>query len=173
MDELSRRRFVLGTAAAAATGALAGCSGNGGGNGGNGNGNGGNGNGNGGNGGGPQGRAETFLGDNDANNYDGLEDMTGQDEVTISVGAGDNGFGFGPAGVVVDSGTTVTWEWTGNGGGHNVVPEGDTDFEDFGVEERFEEEGHTESNTFEEAGVAMYVCVPHRAQGMYGAVVVE
>ena len=95
MKEFSRRRFVIGTAATAATGALAGCSGNGGGNG-NGNGNGsGNGTGNGGgNGGsaGPEARAEAFVSDNEANLYEGsLEDMTGHDEVVIATGAGENG----------------------------------------------------------------------------------
>jgi halocyanin-like protein len=170
MKDFSRRRFVLGTAAAAATGALAGCSGNGGGNG-NGNGNG-NGEGNG-NGAaeGPEARASSFLGDNDANLYEGsLEDMTGEDEVTISVGAGDNGFSFDPSGITVSTGTNVVWEWTGNGGAHNVVSEDGSDYE---VEsELTDEEGYTMEQTVDEAGAILYVCVPHRAQGMYGAVAV-
>ncbi|MCQ4333209.1 halocyanin domain-containing protein [Natronomonas sp. F2-12] len=167
MREISRRRFVLATGAVAATGALAGCSGNG--NGGNGNGNGGNGNGNG--GGGPTGTAETYLSDNEANTYESVQDMTGESEVTVSVGAGDSGFAFEPAGITVDAGTTVVWEWTGNGGGHNVSAEEDSDFEF--ESERTDEEGFTFEQTFEESGAALYVCVPHRAQGMYGAVAVE
>ena len=174
MEEFSRRRFVIGTAATAATGALAGCSGNGGGNG-NGNGNGsGNGNGNGdGNGGaeGPRARAETFVSDNDANLYEGeLEDMTGQDEVVIETGAGDNGFSFSPSGAVVSTGTNVVWEWTGNGGAHNVVSEDGSDYEF--ESELTDEEGYTVEETVDEAGAVLYVCVPHRAQGMYGAVAV-
>ena len=169
MKDFSRRRFVLGTAAAAATGALAGCSGNGDGNG--------NGSGNGdGNGNGaaddPTSRAQAFLDDNGANGYDGdVTDETGQDEVTVDVGAGDNGFAFSPAAIAVDPGTTVTWEWTGQGGGHNVVSEGESDFD---LEsDRTDEEGFTYEQTFDEEGAGLYVCTPHRAQAMYGAVIVE
>jgi serine/threonine-protein kinase len=170
MKEFSRRRFVLGTAAVAATGALAGCSGNGGGNG-NGNGNGG---GNGG-GGDPQSRADEFLSGGDANLYDGsFADHTGQDEVTVSVGAGDNGFSFDPPAIRIDTGTTIVWEWTGRGGGHNVVSQDASDFEFSNEGEQIiDEEGHTYEHTFEESGVAAWVCIPHRAQGMYGAAIVE
>jgi serine/threonine-protein kinase len=167
MKEFSRRRFVLGTAAAAATGALAGCSGNGGGNG---NGNGGNGNGNGGSS--PQERADSFLTEGEANLYEGeFTDQTGSSEITISVGAGDRGFSFDPPAVRVDTGTTVVWEWTGQGGGHNVSSREASDFEF--ESEIVDEEGHTFEQTFDEAGVAAYVCVPHQTQGMYGAVIVE
>ena len=172
MKELSRRRFVIGTGAAAATGALAGCSGNGGGNG-NGNGDGGNGNGNGGGASGPVGKVQSFVEENEANTYEGsVEDHTGESEVTISTGAGDNGFAFSPAAIEVDPGTTIIWEWTGEGGGHNVTPEGDTDFEDFGNEEIVDEAGFTLEETFEETGAALYVCVPHRAQGMFGGIAI-
>jgi len=168
MKDFSRRRFVLGTAAAAATGALAGCSGNGGGNGedegedeGEGNGE----------AEGPEARASSFVGDNEANLYEGsLEDMTGQDEVTISVGAGDNGFSFDPSGITVSTGTNVIWEWTGNGGSHNVVSEDGSDYE---IESDLtDEEGYTMEQTVDEAGAVLHVCIPHRAQGMYGAVAV-
>ena len=171
MKDFSRRRFVLGTAAVAATGALAGCSGNGDGNG--------NGNGNGmddGNGDEEpetlEGRAMQFLEDNETRGWDGsIADEHGQEEVTVDVGAGDNGFAFDPAGVAVDVGTTVVFEWTGRGGGHNVVSEPGSDFE---VEsERTDEEGFTFEFEADEEGVLLYVCTPHRAQGKYGAVVVE
>lgn len=171
MRELSRRRFVYGTGATIAAGALAGCSGNGGGNGngdssGNGDGDGGS--------GGPEGRVDTFLSDNSANAYDGsVEDLTGQGEATVSVGGGDNGFAFEPAAIRVDSGTTVVFEWTGNGGGHNVVPSDGSDFTDFGDEEVVDSSDRTVESTFDEAGVAFYNCQPHRAQGMYGAIIVE
>ena len=164
MNDFSRRRFVLGTAAAAATGALAGCSGNG---------DGGNGNGNDGNGaaGDPTSRAEAFLGDNNANGYDGdITDEHGQNEVVVEVGAGSNGFQFSPAALAVDPGTTVVWEWTGRGGGHNVVSEPNSDFEF--ESERAREAGFRFERTFEEEGLAAYVCTPHRAQSMYAAVIV-
>ena len=133
--------------------------GDGGGGGGSGNGGGGNGGGSGG------GDAEEYL--SDANNYDSVQDMTGEDSVTVEVGAG-NGLAFGPAGIRVDSGTTVTWEWTGEGGGHNVVDE-DGKFES----EIVSEGGHTFEYTFEESGTTRYYCAPHKASGMKGAVVVE
>ena len=174
MKEISRRRFVLGTGAVAATGALAGCSGNGG-NGGNGNG--GNGNGNGGNGGseasGPVGKLQSYLEENEANLYEGsVEDHTGESEVVIETGAGDNGFSFSPPAIEVDPGTNIVWEWTGEGGGHNVSPNGPTDFEGFGSEEIVDEAGYTVEATFEETGAALYVCVPHRAQGMFGGIAI-
>ena len=94
-------------------------------------------------------------------------DRTGQDEVAVAVGAG-NGFAFDPAPVRIDAGTTVAWEWTGRGGGHNVVA----------VDESFEstltaEAGHTFTHTFTEPGTNEYVCTPHQTQGMRGVVVVE
>ena len=100
-------------------------------------------------------------------NYDGVVDATGSDPVTVGVGVEANGgaFGFGPAAVRVDPGTTVTWTWTGRGGSHNVVADG------------FESEltgagDHTFEHTFEETGVHTYACTPHETLGMKGAVVV-
>jgi halocyanin-like protein len=104
-----------------------------------------------------------------ANNYDGeIVDARGQDEVTIDVGAGD-GLSFGPAAVWVDVGTTIVWEWTGNGGAHNVIsdnvsavdsgsPVGDT--------------GTTYEFTPESSQIIEYYCSPHESSGMLGAVAV-
>jgi halocyanin-like protein len=104
-----------------------------------------------------------------AGNYDGTADFRGEGEVEVAVGAGDQGLAFEPAAIMVDSGTTVVWEWTGAGGGHNVVEEDEA----FGDDEVHVEEGHTYEHTFEESGVYRYVCTPHDAQGMRGAVAVE
>jgi halocyanin-like protein len=106
----------------------------------------------------------------DVGNYDEVADETGSDEVTVTVGAEANGgnFGFGPAAVQVDPGTTVVWEWNGEGGQHNVVAEEGGDFES----ELSAEAGFTFERTFEEATVAKYFCQPHRALGMKGVVVV-
>lgn len=101
--------------------------------------------------------------------YEGTADGRGESEVGVAVGAGDQGYAFEPAAVMVDAGTTVVWEWTGSGGGHNVVEENEA----FGDDEIHVEEGHTYEHTFEEAGTYRYVCTPHDAQGMRGAVVVE
>jgi len=105
----------------------------------------------------------------DVGNYDGTVDWTGQDSVTVDVGAEGNGgnYAFEPAAIAVDPGTTVTWEWTGDGGGHNVVHEGG-DFES----DQSSAEGFTFEQTFEDAGTYQYVCTPHRSQGMKGAVYV-
>jgi hypothetical protein len=68
----------------------------------------------------------------------------------------------------VDPGTTVIWEWTGEGGSHNVVQEPDGAYES----ELVTEAGYTFSHTFESEGVSKYYCLPHRAVGMKGVVVV-
>ncbi len=103
----------------------------------------------------------------DVDNYERTVDATGSDRVTVRVGAG-SGLSFGPAAVAVSAGTTVVWEWTGEGGGHNVSAESGA-FES----ETIEEAGHTFDHTFEEAGIHEYVCTPHQAVGMKGAVVVQ
>ncbi|QKY15417.1 halocyanin domain-containing protein [Halorubrum sp. CBA1229] len=156
---LDRRTFVRTTAALGAATALAGCGGSG----------------DGGDGGSGDGGGQQFLSEepdydgwfDDANNYEQTVDMTGSDSVTVDVGAGE-GLAFGPAAVAVSSGTTVTWEWTGEGGQHNVSGS-DGDFES----ETIGEEGHTFEHTFEESGIHTYVCTPHEAVGMKGAVYVE
>ncbi|WP_227132896.1 halocyanin domain-containing protein [Halorubellus salinus] len=102
-------------------------------------------------------------------NFDGTVDRTGESEVTITVGAeGNNGaYAFGPAAVQVDPGTTVTWEWTGAGGSHNVVAE-DGSYES----EMQGSDGDTYERTFDSAGISKYYCGPHKQMGMKGAVVV-
>jgi halocyanin-like protein len=187
---LNRRRFIRGVGAVSITAGLAGCSGGDGDGGGDGGGDtdttesgdgetdtteGGDGetdtteSGDGGSDGGDVPAAvEEYL--SDANQYDGsVTDMTGSDSVTVDVGAGSDGFAFAPAAVRVSTGTEVTWEWTGEGGSHNVVAQDGGDFES----ELVGEEGHTFSQTFEETGVVTYYCNPHRGVGMKGAIVVE
>jgi halocyanin-like protein len=106
----------------------------------------------------------------DVGNFGGsVEDATGQDQATVEVGAEGNGgnLAFGPAAVHVDPGTTVVWEWTGEGGSHNVVSE-DGAFESDLVGEG----GFTFEHTFEEDGIYNYFCQPHKSVGMKGSVVV-
>ncbi|WP_396610350.1 halocyanin domain-containing protein [Haloferax sp. S1W] len=104
----------------------------------------------------------------------GYEDLRGQSEVTIEVGAEGNGgaLAFSPAGIWVDPGTKVTWEWTGEGGGHNVKMEEGSAGLDSGAP--VAEAGTTYEYTFEEgdAGISKYFCEPHKALGMKGAVAV-
>jgi len=112
-----------------------------------------------------QGSFDDYL--NNVDNYDGVVDETGNDQVTVEVGTEANGgnFGFGPAAVRVDPGTTVTWEWVA--GSHNVEAE-DGSFES----ELTDETGFTFEQTFEDEGVVKYFCMPHKSMGMKGVVVV-
>jgi halocyanin-like protein len=104
-----------------------------------------------------------------ANNYGGsVVDARGQSEVTVEVGAGSTGLAFGPAAVHVDNGATVTWEWTGNGGAHNVVADGGA----FESGSPVGDSGATFEYAFEEDGIYNYYCSPHQTAGMLGSVVV-
>ena len=107
----------------------------------------------------------------DTDNYDYTHDMRGQDAVTIEVGSKGNmgDYGFGPAAVAVSPGTTVTWEWTGRGGAHNVVADEGT----FNSGEPVEGAGTTFEYTFDKPGVYKYACEPHEAMGMKGVVFVS
>ncbi|MFC5134873.1 MULTISPECIES: halocyanin domain-containing protein [Haloferacaceae] len=163
---LSRRRYVVGTGAALATGLLAGCSG------------GGDGSGDGGGGDGSAGEPaddvpseiDDYLSENEARLYEGtIADYTGEDEVVVDVGAGEIGFAFDPAAIRIDAGTTVVWEWTGEGGAHNVVSaEGSAS--DFESGDQVAEEGTTFEQSFDDAGVQLYYCTPHQSNGMHGAI---
>lgn len=103
----------------------------------------------------------------DVDNYDETVDRRDADSVTLSVGAGSNGYRFDPPAVAVSPGTTVVWEWTGKGGSHNVVGK-NADFES----ELTGESGHTFEQTFDSIGVVKFYCSPHKAMGMKGAVAV-
>ncbi|MFC4986217.1 halocyanin domain-containing protein [Saliphagus infecundisoli] len=105
----------------------------------------------------------------DVSNYDGIVDERSKANVTVDVGAEGNGggFAFGPPAVRVDPGTTVTWEWTGEGGSHDVVAENGA-YES----EMIATAGETFEFSFEDEGVSTYACTPHKAMGMKGAVIV-
>ena len=125
------------------------------------------------------GDAETDGGDSgefdgwfdNVSNYEGVVDETGQEEVSVTVGApgNDGNFAFDPAAIRVSTGTTVVWEWEDTGGSHNVVAN-DGSFRSgdpvSGAETTF-------AYTFEESGTYEYYCSPHKNLGMKGAVVVE
>ena len=89
----------------------------------------------------------------------GYTDARGQSEVTVEVGASGNGgnIAFSPAGLWVDPETTVIFEWTGEGGNHNVVAQEGPATLDSGspVEET------TYEYTFTEGGITNYVCRFH------------
>ena len=106
----------------------------------------------------------------DAETYEGTCDFRKEDEVRVLVGAkGKEAYWeFEPAAVAVTPGTTVVWEWTGMGGVHDVVSDGGT----FSSGKPHDEKGETFAFTFDEPGVYRYVCTPHQAMGMKGAVFV-
>ena len=107
-------------------------------------------------------------------NVGSYQDARGQGEVTVSVGAGDSGLAFDPTLLWVDPGTTITFEWTGSGGAHNVqtVEGGGPAGLDSG--DPVGEEGYTyEYETSEEdVGITHYHCVPHTAVGMHAGLAV-
>jgi halocyanin-like protein len=105
----------------------------------------------------------------DVSNFDGITDARGETDVRVAVGARGNGggFAFDPPALRVDPGTTVVWEWTGEGGMHDVTAEDGAYGSDLVADA-----GHAFEHTFESGGASLYVCSPHRAMGMKGAVVV-
>lgn len=108
----------------------------------------------------------------DVDNYDGtIEDETGQSTESIDVGASGNGgnFAFDPPAMRISTGTTVTWEWTGEGGAHNVVDE-DGSFSSGAPQQGSDIEYQ---RTFDSPGTVRYFCEPHRSLGMKGAIIVE
>ncbi|UVE49473.1 halocyanin domain-containing protein [Haloferax larsenii] len=105
-------------------------------------------------------------------NFDGtVTDETGSETASIRVGTpGNSGnFAFDPPVLKVSTGTTITWEWTGNGGGHNVVfQEADIDSGEIATDS-----GETFKQTFETTGTYRYACEPHKGIAMKGALIVE
>ena len=98
-------------------------------------------------------------------------DARGQDEVSVAVGA-DDGYAFDPATIWVSPGTTIVWEWTGQGNAHNVkANEGLAGF-DSGSAEEGEDVTYEYEVTEEDAGITTYYCAPHESQGMKGGVAV-
>lgn len=108
----------------------------------------------------------------DVQNFEGtVTDRTGSSTATITVGAEANGgaFGFAPPVMRISTGTTVKFEWTGDGGAHNVVFEN----ADIHSGEVVAESGFHFEHTFGESGTYRYSCQPHQAIGQKGAIIVE
>lgn len=172
--DISRRRFVATAGTTGLAVGLAGCSG-GSSDGGDDNGNeGGGDDGDGGTSAAEQRVADYLNEDPTDGTFDGsFADETGADEVTVTVGADGNGadYAYAPSALRISTGTTVSFEWTEGGSLHNVVSEENADFSfDSGETKR---EGDPFVQSFDESGVALYFCSPHRALGMKGGIVVE
>lgn len=103
-------------------------------------------------------------------NYDGFEDHTDQEQVNVLVGTGDQGWEFEPPAITVSPGTVVEFEWTGDGGDHNVE-HADTDWQN--PEGTVSAEGHTWEREFSDPGTHRYTCWPHDEVGMRGAIFVD
>jgi halocyanin-like protein len=106
----------------------------------------------------------------DVDGWDGtLADRTDAESVSITVGAAGNGghFAFDPLAVEISAGTTVSFEWTGDGGAHNVA------FEDHAEASDINSEPGTHFEvTLDEPGVYRYACAPHQSIGQRGGIVV-
>ncbi len=98
-------------------------------------------------------------------------DERGSDSVTVTVGAGSGGVAFAPTDLWIDTGTEVTFEWTGNQS-HNVLFEEMPDGAGVSGHEPLESGGFSFSATFDTAGVYKYFCQPHKGLGMLGAIAV-
>lgn len=104
--------------------------------------------------------------------------MTGQGTVTVDVGAEGNGgnYAFAPSAVAISTGTTIEFNWTGEGQQHNVeaLPEEQLQESDytFSSGEPIQATGVQYSYTFDQAGIALYHCEPHLPLGMKGGIAV-
>ncbi|MFC7186174.1 halocyanin domain-containing protein [Halorubrum yunnanense] len=107
-------------------------------------------------------------------NLGSYQDARGGSEVSVAVGGGDGGLAFDPTQLWVDPGTTITFEWTGNGGAHNVQTVEGGGPADLASGDPVGEEGATYEYevTEEDVGITHYHCVPHTAVGMHGGLAV-
>ena len=173
-QKLSRRQYAAGTGSVLTLGVLAGCAdddaepdanGGAGGDDGDDDGNGTNGDENGGD---VPSEIDEYLAD--ARLYEGsLEDHTGEDEVEVLVGGGPDGLAFDPPAIRIDAGTTVRWEWTGEGGQHNVESDEES-ASDFSSGDAVDDPDETFEQSFDDDGIQLYACTPHIGVGMLGAI---
>lgn len=107
---------------------------------------------------------------NGVSNYKATCDFRDQDEVTVKVGTKGNFdyYKYSPPAIAISPGTSVTWEWTGRGGPHNVVAEKGA----FNSGSPVQSSTETFEHTFDSPGIYRYFCTPHRDLGMRGAVFV-
>lgn len=109
-------------------------------------------------------------------------DRSDSDTATVTVGNADYEDEFNPSVLRVTTGTTVTWEWIGVRGPHNVVSAAEDPLEDDSMIEVGDgplDSGDatagadaTYDHTFESTGTYRYYCQPHYSLGARGVVVV-
>ncbi|MCD2199696.1 plastocyanin/azurin family copper-binding protein [Halobacterium sp. KA-4] len=83
----------------------------------------------------------------------------------------DGNYVFDPEELTISTGTTVRFVWLS--GTHNVAVTSQPADADWSGHDTIEERGFYFEYTFEVPGRYEYVCTPHQAQGMTGAIVVE
>jgi plastocyanin len=102
------------------------------------------------------------------------EDLRGESEVTVEVGAGSSSLAFAPTGIWIDQGTTVNFEFVSSG--HNVKVDSAPDGTSFtgtpGGQNNLIPEGETFSFTFETNGIYNVFCNPHLSLNMVGGIAV-
>lgn len=120
-----------------------------------------------------------LSGDPPAKQFDGqFVDKTGMDEVVVDVGGGPNGLAFTPPAMKITVGTTISWQWTGKGGSHNVVSVSSGDYgadwtSDFDFDSGDPKtSGDPFEQSFDDTGVGLYFCEVHKSLGMEGGFVV-
>lgn len=86
---------------------------------------------------------------------------------TVAVGP-DGDFVFEPADLPVQPGTTVVWEWESDN--HNVAPTSIPDGATWEGHPEIAGTGTTYEHTFETEGTFEYLCEPHEAADMVGAI---
>ena len=103
--------------------------------------------------------------------YEATCDFRDEETVTVAVGGrGQEAFWeFRPVAIAVTPGTTVTWEWTGRGGAHDVVSVDEI----FSSGRPTSEAGETFEFEFATPGIYRYYCTPHRSVHMKGVVFVS
>lgn len=108
----------------------------------------------------------------EANGFDGqISDRRGKQEVSIRVGAGPDGRAFDPPVVVVDPGTTITWEWAEESGSHYVVSRVRVNSDPGDIPDLIEGLYLT-SETIEVPEMKRYACYDHHDERMQSAIVV-
>jgi plastocyanin len=114
------------------------------------------------------GLAGCLGGGGDGDEVDALDVPEGT--AVVRVGP-DGDYVFEPAELTVTTGTTVRFVWLS--ATHNVAVKSQPDAADWSGHDTLEDRGFFFEHTFEVPGRYEYVCTPHRAQGMQGAIVVE
>lgn len=91
--------------------------------------------------------------------------------MSINVGAGPDGHAFDPPVVIVDPGTTITWEWVEDSGAHYVVSRVQVNADPENVPDLIEG-SYSTSETVEVPEMKRYACYNHHDERMRSAIVV-